>query len=78
MRLYQKECAKLRKISENAIGILAANGLDSQMKSSKVMRNFMKTINWNQVFIDQMANHFSSEENQEDVLKQVKSNLENM
>lgn len=46
VQLYQKECLKLRYISEVSICILIQNGLQSQFKSNRRLKGFVKTINW--------------------------------
>ena len=48
MQLYQKECLRLRKITEYSVKLLMTNGLDKKLKNSKMMKKFMKTINWHQ------------------------------
>ena len=44
--LYQKECMKLRYISELSVCILMQNGLYKQLKGNKRLKGFINTINW--------------------------------
>ena len=45
IQIYQEECLKLRKVAEQAIIILAQNGLSSLLEKKKLLKNFKKTMN---------------------------------
>lgn len=48
LKQYQKECLRLRFISELAISILLQNGLGDVLRKNKRLKNFLRTINWSQ------------------------------
>mmetsp|Transcript_26369 Transcript_26369/g.40252 ORF Transcript_26369/g.40252 Transcript_26369/m.40252 type:complete len:94 (-) Transcript_26369:6060-6341(-) len=49
VEMYGKECTKLRRISEQAVGLLMLNGLEHQLKNNRDLKSFSKIFKWTRV-----------------------------